>query len=160
VGDSATAVDRGLTALCGRLEALFEAGDPQAAGKAREARHVATLRTIFAALARRDFEAAFAHLAPDTRYQLSAGGQIPFQMSGVGRTAVQDGIRTNFGAVAYDRIDIDTLVAQGDVVVIIARQVGRWRESGVAFDERIMLEYVFRDDQVLSYRGWVLPFAP
>jgi len=154
------AADRGLADFAARFGDLFAQRDANAAAKSVEAAHVACLQTIFTALAHGDFDAAFSHLTPDTTYVIYAGGRIPFQMAGQGRAVVQEGMRTNFGAVAFERIDIDTLVAQGDVVVIVARQRGRWRESGVAFDERVMLEYVFAGDLVASYRGWILPFAP
>ncbi|MDX2167810.1 MAG: nuclear transport factor 2 family protein [Deltaproteobacteria bacterium] len=152
-------IDPGLAALAAKFAECFAQHDAAAAAKSVESRHVATLGAIFTALAHGDFDTAFTYLTPDTSYMLTAAGPICFQMAGEGRSAVQDGMRTNFGAVAYDEIAVDTLVAQGDVIVIIARQRGRWRASGVAFDERIMLEYLFAGEQVKRYRGWILSGA-
>jgi len=152
-------VDRGLRQLVQRLDDWQTANAPLVAAQRREARNIACLRTVFDALSRADFEPAFAHLTHDTSYSLYAAGQISFQLAGDGLEAVREGMRTNFAAVEFERIDIDTLVAQDDAVMIVARQRGRWRESGVAFDERIILEYLFRDAQVARYRGWILPFA-
>jgi ketosteroid isomerase-like protein len=153
----ADGVDRGLAGLAASFTERFAQYDAGAAEKSVEARHVATLGAIFTALAHGDFDTAFTFLTPDTAYSLTAAGPICFQMAGEGRSAVQDGMRTNFGAVEYEQIDVDSLVAQGDLLIIIARQRGRWRASGVAFDERIMLEYLFVGEQVKRYRGWILP---
>ena len=81
-------------------------------------------------------------------------------MAGRGRVEVEDGIRRNFGVMTFERVDIETLSAQGDVVMIVIRQRGHWRHNGDEFDERGLLEYQFRDGRIQRYRCFVLPFAP
>jgi ketosteroid isomerase-like protein len=152
-------VHRGLTSLVERFAEYVHCYGG-AATKVEERRNVDCLRLIFAAAARGDFDTVFAGLTDDTEYVIFASGEVPFQMHAHGRGEVQAGMRHNFTSVDFEGIDVDTLVAEGDQVVFIARQRGRWLASGVAFDERIVLEYTFRDGLVSRYRGWILPGAP
>lgn len=153
-------VNTGLASFVRQMEDAFRRHDRAAAAKADEHVNVACLQAFFAALARDDFDAAFALLGNDIEYSVFAAGPIPLQMSGRGRLEVQTGIRNNFSALTFDSVDVDTLVAQGDVIVVIARQIGRWLASEVPFDERVVLRYGFRDGKLISYRGWILPSAP
>jgi ketosteroid isomerase-like protein len=143
-----------------QFDQAFAREDADVASKGAEQQNIECLKRFFSALARGEFEAAFVLMTDDAEYSMYAGGAIPFQMSGRGRVAVQTGVRNNYSAIAFDDVEIDSLIAQGDVVVVIARQRGRWRASQVEFDERILLRYGFRDGRLCSYRGWILPTAP
>lgn len=159
-GHGGKRLNAGLMSFVEQLDACLLRGDRHAAEKRDEARNVACLKALYGAIARRDFAAAFAQLDDEPQYSIYSGGPIPFQMTGRGRREVEEGVRSNFSTLSFDAVDVDTLVAQGDEVVIILRQRGVWLESGVAFDERAMLQFRFRGGRVAHYRGWVLPFAP
>jgi ketosteroid isomerase-like protein len=151
-------VNEALRGLAGALHDSFARHGLD--GEERARRNLGCLGALYDAVGRGDFDAAYGLIDADAEYCIFAAGPIPFQMSGRGSFEVQQGLRHNFSAVSFDAVSIDTLAAQGDVVVLIARQRGRWLESGVAFDERVVLEYRFRDAKILRYRGWILPEAP
>lgn len=149
----------GFARLAGQLVEAFERDDRGVADKRAEAEHVRCLGAFFAAVAADDYAAAMGCLGPDASYAIYAGGSVPFRMAGRGLAEVEDGIRRNFGVMTFEWVDVETLSAQGDVVVVIIRQRGHWRHNGEEFDERAMLEYRFRDGRIERYRGWMLPFA-
>lgn len=153
-------VNTGLVSFVAQIDGCFQRGDARAAEKHDEARNVACLKALYGAIAGGDYATAFTHLDDDPHYDIYAGGPIPFQMVGRGRREVEEGMRSNFATLTFDAVEIDTLIAQGDGVVIILRQRGRWLESGIAFDDRAMLQFRFRAGRVAHYRGWVLPFNP
>lgn len=150
----------GFVRLAAQLVEAFERGDGAATDKRVETEHVRCLGELFAAIAADDYAGAMRYLDPDASYALYAGGPVPFRMAGRGLAEVEEGIRRNFGVLTFEWVEIETLAAQGDVVVMIIRQRGHWRHNGEEFDERGMLEYRFRDGRIARYRGWALPFAP
>jgi ketosteroid isomerase-like protein len=145
--------------LADQLTAAFARDDAASDDKSREAANVRCLCRFYAAIAADDFAGAMQLLHADSSYAMYAGGPVPFRMAGRGAAEVEEGIRRNFGVMTFEWIEIDTLTAQGDLVVFILRQRGHWRHNGEEFDERAMLEFRFRDGRIERYRGWMLPFA-
>ena len=150
----------GFIRLAEQLTEAFARDDVGSDRKSVEAANVRSLATFYSAIATDDYEKAVQLLAADSSYAMYAGGAVPFRMAGRGVAEVEDGIRRNFGVMTIEWVDVETLAAQGDVVVIVIRQRGHWRHNGDEFDERAMLEYRFRDGRIERYRGWMLPFAP
>lgn len=148
----------GLARIEEQLREAFHAGDARAGDKATEAAHVRCLAAFYGAIGRGDFEAALASLADAPSFAMYAGGPQPFRMSGRGRVEVADGIRRNFGVITFERVDIESLVAQGDLVLVVLRQRGHWRHNGEEFDDRGVLEFGFAEGRIAHYRGFMMPF--
>ena len=81
-------------------------------------------------------------------------------MAGSGRVEVDEGLRRNFGVLTFEEIVMESLAAQGDLVIAVFRQRGHWRHNGEGFDERVMVEFRFRAGLIVAYRGWVVPYLP
>lgn len=149
----------GFARLAEQMFSAFERDDGNVDAKRVEADHVRHLAEFYAAIAADDYATAMRRVDPESTYAMYAGGPVPFRMAGRGLAEIEDGMRRNFGVMTFEWVDIETLSAQGDVVVIIIRQRGHWRHNGEEFDERAMLEYRFRDGRIERYRAWMLPFA-
>jgi hypothetical protein len=87
-------------------------------------------------------------------------GVVGFEVRLMEAGGVADAIRRNSGVLTFEQVEIESLAAQGDLVVMVIRQRGHWRHNGEEFDERGLLEFRVRAARVLGYRGVVLPFAP
>lgn len=150
-------MNAGLSTFAQALQEMIVAPPDLLASMEVEQGNLLCLRVFVEALARDDFATAFALLADEVSYALCGGGATPFQLDGDGRAAVEAGILANFGAVDFEAVEIETLVAQGDKIVAIERERGHWRASGLPFDQRMLLEYTFTQGKLRTYRGWVLP---
>lgn len=148
----------GLAGIGEQMLEAFHRGDAAVADKRVEAENVRCLAAFFTAIGRGDVEAALAQLADDAAYAIYSGGPHPFRMAGRGRVELEDGVRRNFGVITFERVDIESLAAQGDLLLVVLRQRGHWRHNGEEFNERALLEYRFRDGRIVHYRGWVTPF--
>ena len=149
----------GFMRLSDQLVEAFARDDAASDDKSLEAANVRCLCRFYAAIAADDYAAAMQLADPDPSYAMYAGGAVPFRMAGRGVAEVEEGIRRNFGVMTFEWVEIDTLTAQGDIVVFIIRQRGHWRHNGEEFDERAMLEFRFRNGRIERYRAWMLPFA-
>jgi ketosteroid isomerase-like protein len=160
IAEGGRAMDEGLKRVAGQVDDDYRRDDAQAMGKAAELTVVDALRRFIDAIANADFVTAEALVADDAEYEMFAvGTEMPLRMSGRGRAEIVANMRHNFGAMVFENVEVDTLVAQGDVVVMIARQRGRWRATDAPFDDRVVLRYRFRDGKLVNYRGWAMPFA-
>lgn len=149
----------GFIRLSEQIVSAFERDDGNAAAKHAEAANVRRLAEFYAAIAADDYAVAMRLVDPEPSYAMYAGGPVPFRMAGRGLAEVEEGLRRNFGVMTFESVDVETLSAQGDIVVILIRQRGHWRHNGEEFDERAMLEYRFRGNRIERYRAWMLPFA-
>ena len=149
----------GFMRLADQLVEAFARDDAGSDDKSLEAANVACLCRFYAAIAADDYAGAMQVVDADPSYAMYAGGAVPFRMAGRGVVEVEEGIRRNFGVMTFEWAEIDTLTAQGCIVVFIIRQRGHWRHNGEEFDERAMLEFRFRNGRIERYRAWMLPYA-
>ena len=150
----------GFVRLSEQLLEAFALDDAGCDEKRAEGANVRCLASFYTAIGAGDYDGAGRQLHPDASYAMYASGPTPFRMSGRGVVEVEDGIRRNFGVMTFETVDIETLAAQGDLILMVLRQRGHWRHNGDQFDERALMEFRFRDGSIERYRAWALPFAP
>jgi ketosteroid isomerase-like protein len=150
----------GFVRLSEQLVEAFALDDSGCDEKRVEGANVRRLASFYAAIAADDYPAAVRLLHPESSYAMYSAGATPFRMAGRGLVEVEDGIRRNFGVMTFDRVDIESLAAQGELVLMVLRQRGHWRHNGDEFDERALMEFRFRDGALERYRAWALPYAP
>jgi ketosteroid isomerase-like protein len=134
------------------LHPAFHDGDPDAAGKAAEAENVRRLQEQYRALARGDYAGVLAHLADDIELEIVGRPEVPFTGRWQGLDQVRDALQRNFALVEDQRPEVQTLTAQGDTVVVVARERGRLRATGREYDLHWVQLFTFRDGKVVRIR--------
>ena len=132
-----------------RLQHAFREGDEQAAGKTAEAENVRVIEEVFRAIARKDFDALGGLLAEDVTFEIVGPGGGPMAARAEGRGRVIEAARGNFAQVEEQRPEILSVVAQGDTVVVVGKERGRFRSTGREYELHWMHEYKLVGGKVL-----------
>jgi uncharacterized protein len=140
------------TRYIGQLPHAFADGDADAAGRKREAENVRRVQEQYRALARGDFAAFREFLADNIDMEIVGPSSVPFVGRWRGRDAVVAALRQNFSWVEDQRPEIQSVVAQGERVVVIARERGRYRPTGRAYDLHWVQIFTFRDGRLARFR--------
>ena len=134
------------------LHRAFHEDDANAAAKDAEAANVRRLQEQYRALARGDFPTFLSHFADDIEMEIIGPDDVPFVGRWTGRQQVAEAVRRNFALVEDQRPEVQTLVAQGDLLVIIAREQGRFRATGRPYDVHFVQVFTFRNGKVAHFR--------
>jgi ketosteroid isomerase-like protein len=130
----------------------FLADDPDAAAKELEARNVALAQSMYRAIERGDFPALLGVLDEDVRFEIVGPPTVPLVGRWFGREAVVEAVRKNFSHLDNQHPEMLSVVAQGDTVVISARERGRFRQTGREYDIHWTIFLTFRDGKLV--RGY------
>lgn len=130
----------------------FAAGDPAVAGKAAEAKGVAAVEAGYRALARGDFPAFLATLDEDIELQILGPAAVPLVGHWRGKSVVAAAVRDNFGGLEDQRPELLSVVAQGDTVVVFAREQGRVKATGREYEMHWVQVFTCRDGRVTRVR--------
>ncbi len=136
---------KSVTDFIDRLPVAFAEQDPRVADKVLEAENVLTLQTMYQALARGDFDAFAALLAADVEFEMVGPADVPMCGRAVGPDGVMAAAARNYALLADQQAELLSLVAQGDLVVLIARETGRVRATGKTYDIHWTRSYTFRN---------------
>jgi ketosteroid isomerase-like protein len=131
-----------------RFPQAFQEGDPLATQKQTEADNVRRLQEVYQGIACGDFQAFTDALAPDTELEIVGGPGIPFNGRWRGRDAVAQAARENFSQIEDSRPVIQSIVAQGDDVILCCREQGRFRATKQPYDVHWVLLVKFRAGQI------------
>jgi ketosteroid isomerase-like protein len=130
----------------------FASGDPEAAAREVESGNVRLIQEIFAAIGRGDYEAALAHVTDDMVLTITGPTGHPFNGRWAGKAEVRAAIDRNFAMVEDQWVEIRSVVAQGETVVLIARERGRYRPSGQEYEAELAQVYGFRGGKLQTIR--------
>lgn len=136
----------------------FHKDDPAVADKSLEARHVGVVRAFYTAIERQDWHLLGESLTEDVVVELYGTPELP-RNGAQGREAVLDLLRQNFSAVESSRSEIETLAAQGTLVLAIAHDRGTLKPTGETYEVGFLVHFDFRDGRIAKARQWVLPTA-
>ena len=134
------------------LRAAFEAGDELVAHKAVEEACVALVQDQYRALARGDFAAFLDTLADDIELENVGPPALPFVGRWQGRDQVAEAVQRNFSLIEDQRPEVLSLVAQGDTVVVVARERGRVRSTGQEYDMHWVQMLTYRERRLVKFR--------
>jgi ketosteroid isomerase-like protein len=140
-----------LTRFIDRLHDAFHEGDARSADKAEEARNVACLQNLFRALLGPDPEGFSAGLAEDVVMEIVGPATIPLVGCWRGRPAVLEAVARNFGLVAEQEPEVLSVVAQGDLVVVVGRERGMYRPTGKRYELHMVQTHTFRAGQLVRF---------
>jgi ketosteroid isomerase-like protein len=147
-GGEVSMVRKGLEDCAETYEGAFVQGDPKAGSKSLEAQNVAAVRGMVEAVARDDFDAFSLAVSDTVSLKILAPPDVPFIRNAEGAPAFLDAVRRNFAMVADQNPVILSIVAQGENVVVVVREQGRYTEDGRGYDMHAMQEFVFRDGKL------------
>jgi ketosteroid isomerase-like protein len=114
--------------------------------------NVETVRGVMSAYVAGDNEAALAAFDSEVEFDASARpeGQV-FR----GRSGVAEAMRVWTGAWADWRVEVEEIIDAGDRVLLIARQSGRGKGSGVKVELQEFQVWTFRDGTVIHWKGFL-----
>jgi ketosteroid isomerase-like protein len=142
-----------------RLRMAFEHGDDQVTAKSIEAENVRVIQRQLRALASGDLDGFVELLHDHVEMEVLAPPSVPFPRRLSGPRQVAEGVRNNFAQLEEHRSEIQSVVAQGNQVVVMGRDRGRFRATGQAFDMHWVHCFTFRDGKVEHMRELVVESA-
>jgi ketosteroid isomerase-like protein len=140
------------TTFLSELVPAFERGDPRAADKTAEAANVRLVEALYRMIATSDFDALAAAFAEDVELEILGPGGAPMVGTRRGPADVIDAIRSNFALLQDQYPEVDTVVAQGDTVVVTGRETGRYRATGQPYELQWMHAFTLQDGRLRRIR--------
>ena len=135
------------------LGPAFEARDPQHGGREQERRNVAIISDMFREIAAGRFDQVHRYLAPDVTFEIVAPPSVPWVRRAEGADAVAAAVAENFRRTLDQRPEPLALVAQGDTVMVMARETGRWAEDGQPYRVMFAHQFTFDRDRLVCFRS-------
>jgi uncharacterized protein len=135
-----------------KLQAAFHEGDENVAEKSKEAENVRRVEEVFRIIANKDFDSLKNFLAEDVTLEIIGSPSTPWAGFTQGREKVIEQIRNNFAQIEEQQEEIRTVVAQGDTVIIVGREQGRFRPTGRSYELHWMHQYTFRHGKIVRMR--------
>lgn len=139
------------------FETAFREKDPNVDAKEWEARRAEQVRRMFEALGAGDLSAFFALIHPEIEMEIHAPGMFPWQLQARGLDSFRDMLLTNFGSLAEENPTVVSVVAQGDLVVVLGRARGVLKQGLIPYDTRFCYELTFEGDLIRKIRELVVP---
>jgi ketosteroid isomerase-like protein len=130
----------------------FHAIDPEAAAKPTESANVRRLVEIYEAVGRSDFQAVIDGMTDDIEMTIAGPPGHPFNGRWVGKPEVLAALGRNFAMVDEQDVQILSVVSQGETVVVIARERGRYRPSGEPYEGDWAQVFGFRGGKLEAMR--------
>jgi len=134
------------------LGPAFEAGDRTVANKQEEAANVRSVQGQYEAIIRGDFAAFAGTLAEDVEMEIVGPPSVPFVGRWHGREEVVAAVQRNFSWLEDQQPEVQSVVAQGDTVVVVARERGRFRATGDTYDMHWVQVFTFADGKLVRFR--------
>jgi ketosteroid isomerase-like protein len=130
----------------------FRAADPVLDAKGYESDRFRALQEHYRALVAGDIDRFVSYLCDDVEFEIIGPTFVPFVGKWRGKNEVVQAILNNFSMVEQQEPQVQSVVAQGDQIVIVARETGRLRSSGIAYDIHWVQWFTFRNGKVANVR--------
>ena len=117
-----------------------------------ELRHLISVESQIAAIARGDLDAALANAAPDVQLDIFAPREFQWIAHARGVADFRHALAVNFGSLVEQSPQILDVVADGDTVVLMGRETGRIRATGERYDVEFVERFTFDDGRLVSVR--------
>jgi ketosteroid isomerase-like protein len=135
------------------LETAFAAADPANAGKVQERSNVERVAEMIHLIAAGRFDELRELLAPDVTFELAAPARAPWVRRARGVDEVVAAIAKNFGSVRDQLPEPLGLVAQGDTVMVMGRETGRWVDDDEPYEVLLAHQFTFRDGKLAAFHS-------
>ena len=138
----------------------FRAGDPAIDVKSAETDNVAALMRQFQCVADNDW-AGFADLLDeDAGLEIVGPPSVPFRGRWKGRRETAATVQRNFGLLEGQKPELISIIAQGDMVVVHARETGRVKATGAEYAFEFVQFHTFRAGRSVACRQLVVEIVP
>jgi len=138
--------------LIADVRRAFHLIDPEAASRPVESGNVRRLLEMYEAVGRSDFVGVVERMTDDVVMTITGTPGHPFNGRWVGRAAVLEAMGRNFAMVDEQEVQIVSVVAQGETVIVIARERGRYRPSGEPYEGEWAQVFGFRGGRLEALR--------
>jgi hypothetical protein len=106
----------------------------------------ATLLGVYDAVGRGDFEALGAFLTEDVEFDIRGFG--PMDGNWRGREPVIKAVRANFGLLADQKPEMESMIAQGDSIAVLFRESGMFKPDGRGYGVRVVQWLTFAGGKI------------
>ncbi len=127
------------------LDQAFSADDPLSLTRTLERENLAVLHQVYQALKDSDYAAIGQLLTDDVELEIVGPAMVPFLGKWRGTSQVLEAIRRNFSYVKNQRPEIINLNAQGNSLIVVAREQGEAVSTGKPYDLHWVQMFTFRD---------------
>jgi ketosteroid isomerase-like protein len=138
-----------------RIFSVFTEGDPHVVNKPTEEANVCRVQRMYAAVMAGNFDALLDAFAEDVELEIIGPSAILISGRWRGREEAGIALRRNFSHFEDQRPEVQTVVAQGETVVISAHETGRFRATGRTYDIHWVQFFTFRAGQLIRFREMV-----
>lgn len=138
-----------------QLDAAFHRDDPLAGQKSDELNRLRVVQRLYEVLllGGRDQWAEVCH--PDFFLEIIGPKIIPFVGKWTGLEEVIDAVRRNFAFLEQQYVEINTVIAQGDKLIVIAQEQGIYRMTGKPYSTHFFHCFFFRDGKLAGCREFL-----
>ena len=130
----------------------FEEGDPNVHSKVIERKNVEIVQRLFEALSRNDFDAMIDEMSEEIEMEILGPPGGPMVGVCSGKTAVRQTLVQNFGMVDEQQPEILSVTAQGNTVVIVGRETGRFKPTGKTYNVSWVQIFTLQNDKAVRFR--------
>jgi ketosteroid isomerase-like protein len=134
------------------IDSAYAEADCASGARTLELANLAALKRVYTAIFTGDLAIWRAACQPDMRLEILGTPAVPFVGSWTGLDNVIAATLRNFALLEQQSVQIETVLAQGDKLVVVAHETGLYRLTGVPYDTRWIHEFRFRDGRVASCR--------
>lgn len=134
----------GLSRFQSMLAGAFRSDDPLLTSRMLERENMQALEHVYQCLAAADYDAISAALTDDVELEIIGPAVVPFIGKWTGIAEVLQAIRQNFSYVKNQRPEIINLTAQGNSIVVVAREQGEAVPTGKSYDIHWVQIFTFR----------------
>jgi ketosteroid isomerase-like protein len=136
-----------------QLESAFHAGDPESSRKSCETNNVKRLVEQYQAIARGDFQAAIDVWDDEIDFEMIGPPDLFLSGRWRGKQQAAEAVARNFAALEDQEAEVQTVVAQGDTIVVFAREKGKIRATGKTYDCHWVQFFTFANEKVTRFRS-------
>jgi len=137
------------------LEQAFFDYDPAAADKGAEADNVRRIRRAYAGILGGNIQDFVDLLHDDIVGQIHGPASGPICGKWEGKQNFLEAIGRNFSLFDEQNPRIEGVVAQGDLVVVLARETGRFLPTGKTYDLHWVQYFHFKDGKIAHFREYM-----
>lgn len=141
-----------VTAFTERLYLAFLEGDPEVPSKRTEEANVRRLQAQYLSLAKGDYATLIGQMTDDVDMEIIGPASAPFVGHWQGREQVAEALRRNSAQAAEQQPEVISVTAQGDTVVVVSRERGRFKATGKPYDVHWVQIFTYAGGRLCQFK--------
>jgi len=134
------------------LSSAFFSGDAEVERKTNEATNVEKLQSLYQNVADGDLNSFIHELHEDIDFENFGPEEIPFVNEAHGPEEVGKALAYNFSLLEDQKPVVNSVIAQGDTVVVFAEEEGKFRETGRDYQMQWVQQFTFKNRKLIKFR--------